>query len=172
MSEQDSLAENQKYMRSEACPFKPTWIPQVPSGTESLPKFPGPLYFLGPPLLFSGSLWVSSRKTTRGFCEGLGLTVAVQSDLFAGVLRRQLENDSLWLPHPSHSPLGGHNLLGPWGLFASPSLSPGPISNYHLPPSNCESCSFISEPCSGWAAMRQGPGDQVTLVFSLGFLLL
>lgn len=160
MSEQDSLAANQKYTKSEACPFKPTWIPQVPSGTESLPKFPESLYFLGPPLLFSGSLWVSSRKTPRGFCEALGLTVAVQSDLFAGVLHRHLENGSLWLSHPSHSPLGGHNLLGPWGLFASPSLSPGPISNYHLPPSNCESCSFISEPSSGWAAMTQGHRDR------------
>lgn len=167
MSEQDSLAANQKYTKSEACPFKPTWIPQVPSGTESLPKFPESLYFLGPPLLFSGSLWVSSRKTPRGFCEALGLTVAVQSDLFAGVLHRHLENGSLWLSHPSHSPLGGHNLLGPWGLFASPSLSPGPISNYHLPPSNCESCSFISEPSSGWAAMTQGHRDQG----ALGFLL-
>lgn len=114
-----------------------------------------------------GLFGVSSRKTTRGFCEALGLTVAVQSDLFAGVLHRHLENGSLWLSHPSHSPLGGHNLLGPWGLFASPSLSPGPISNYHLPPSNCESCSFISEPNSGWAAMTQGHRDQG----ALGFLL-
>lgn len=159
MSKRVWLAVTKECTRSVACPFKLTWMPQIPNGRQS------PSLTSQDPALLPGGLHCSLhilQKDYRGFCEVLVLPVAVQTCLCAGVQHRVLENGSLRSPHPSHSPLKVATCWAPRKV-QSPSLI---ITN----PLQTESCSFVSEPISGWVeqkvlatgstgARSQGPGD-------------